>query len=89
MNGKIDLEQLNTNLKRISGLKYKNNELSDTNIIDEFPAVVKLNDYFFEIYDGGEVSPSFEMILSCLNLTLEPGDIEVLTVTIAGGRKKI
>ena len=88
MNGKIDLEQLNTNLKRISGLKYKNNELSDTNIIDEFPAVVKLNDYFFEIYDGGEVSPSFEMILSCLNLTLEPGDIEVLTVTIAGGQEE-
>ena len=88
VNGKIDLEQLNTNLKRISGLKYKNNELSDTNIIDEFPAVVKLNDYFFEIYDGGEVSPSFEMILSCLNLTLEPGDIEVLTVTIAGGQEE-
>lgn len=82
--GKIDLEKLNKNLKRIGGLKYKNNELIDINKIDELPAVVKLNDYMFEIKDDGEVSLDFEMILSSINLSLEPEEIETLTVTIAG-----
>ena len=53
--GKIDLEKLNTNLKKISGLKYNNSELSDTNIIDELPVVVKLDGYMFKINDDGDV----------------------------------
>ena len=88
LDGKIDIGQLNTNLKRISGLKYKNNELIDTNIIDEFPVVVKLNDYMFEINDEGEVSPNFEMIISTSNLSIEPEEIETLTVTIAGEQEE-
>ena len=55
LDGKIDIEQLNTNLKRISGLKYKENTLSESNKITKLSAVVNLDGYTFTISDKGSV----------------------------------
>ena len=55
LDGKIDIEQLNNNLKRIKGLKYNDLELNETNKITEFPAEVKLDGYDYAITDRGEV----------------------------------
>ena len=56
LDGKIDEEQLNNNLKRISGLKYNNASLSDENQI-ELPAIVELANNSYTISDDGIVSP--------------------------------
>ena len=56
LDGKIDEEQLNNNLKRISGLKYNNASLSDENQI-ELPAIVELANNSYTTSDDGIVSP--------------------------------
>lgn len=51
LDGRIDIEQLNTNLKRINGLKYNDKDIilegDNKNIIAELPAEVSLDEYNF------------------------------------------
>lgn len=55
MDGKIDLSELNKNLKKINELRYNNNELSDTNKIVELPVTVELNGFYYKIKNDGTV----------------------------------
>ena len=59
LDGKIDIEQLNTNLKRINGLKYNDKDIvlegDDKNIIEELPAEVFLDGNNFFIDENGKV----------------------------------
>lgn len=55
LDGTIDKEQLNKNLKNINGLTYNGNALSDSNKIADLPAKVSLNGYDIKIKSSGEV----------------------------------
>lgn len=59
LDGRIDIEQLNTNLKRINGLKYNDKDIilegDNKNIIAELPAEVSLDEYNFFIDENGNV----------------------------------
>ena len=57
LDGKIDIAQLNINLKRIINLKYKNSSLSDSNKIEEFPVTVELDNNSYQITNDGTVIP--------------------------------
>ena len=52
--GKIDVDELNENLKNIEGLTYKGNALSDSNKIT-LPATVTVNGYDIQIISNGGV----------------------------------
>ena len=52
--GKIDVDELNENLKNIEGLTYKGNALSDINKIT-LPATVTVNGYDIQITSNGGV----------------------------------
>lgn len=52
--GKIDVDELNENLKNIEGLTYKGNALSDSNKIT-LPATVTVNGYDIQITSNGGV----------------------------------
>ena len=54
-NGIIDIEELNKNLKSVSGLIYKGQLISDTNKISTLPAIVTLNKYSISIEKNGSV----------------------------------
>ena len=58
--GKIDLDELNKNLKRVNGLKYNDADIvldgENKNIIEELPTEVSLNQYSFSIEESGKVS---------------------------------
>ena len=56
VNKDYDLDEINNNLKKISGLTYMNKELSDSNKISYLPALVCLNNYLFIIEDNGNVT---------------------------------
>ena len=87
LDGKIDNEQLNKNLKKINGLTYNENEIDlndDTKKISLFPATVKLNGYLYEIEENGKVNNKTGITLSSSNLSMAPGDTETLTVTFVG-----
>lgn len=87
LDGKIDKEQLNKNLKRINGLTYKDSEIDlndDTKKITTFPATVKLDGYLYEIEENGKVSNKKGITLSSSNLSMAPGDTKTLTVTFVG-----
>lgn len=54
--GKINLDLLNNNLKNnIKGLKYNNQEISDSNKITSLPATVVVDGYEVEIAENGTV----------------------------------
>ena len=53
--GKIDINQLNKNLRNIKGLTYNEKALSDSNKITNLPAIVKLNGYNITIKSNGGV----------------------------------
>ena len=53
--GKIDINNLNGNLKNIDGLKYEGNPLSVTNKITKLPARVEVDGYKIFIEDTGNV----------------------------------
>ena len=53
--GKIDINNLNENLKNIEGLKYDGNLLSDTNKITELPVKVEVDGYTIFIDKIGTV----------------------------------
>ena len=55
LDGKIDIDELNKNLKRITGLKYNDDSLSNSNRITEFPIDLELNGFRFTIADNGKV----------------------------------
>ena len=59
LDGKINKENLNKNLSKISGLTYKQQaiDLNDlSTIISTLPATVKLNNYTFSISEEGDVN---------------------------------
>ena len=62
MDGTIDKEQLNKNLKNINGLIYNGNALSDSNKIANLPATVTLNGYDIGIDANGGVEKIPEII---------------------------
>ena len=55
VDGTIDKEQLNKNLKNIAGLKYNGADFSDSNKITELPATVTLNGFDIVIDNNGDV----------------------------------
>ena len=55
LDGKIDEEQLNNNLKRISGLKYNDASLNNENLI-VLPAIVELDNTSYQITNDGTVT---------------------------------
>lgn len=55
LNGKIDIDNLNTNLEKISGLVFNGDRLSDLNKIKQLPALVTLDGYTFRIKEFGSV----------------------------------
>jgi hypothetical protein len=66
LDGKIDVNELNNNLKNINELKYHKHELSDTNKIVEFPVIVELNEYYYQIKKDGTVISIMPQILNTL-----------------------
>ena len=62
IDGTIDKEQLNKNLKNINGLSYNGNALSDRNKIANLPATVTLNGYNIGIDANGGVEKIPEII---------------------------
>ena len=62
IDGTIDKEQLNKNLKNINGLIYNGNALSDSNKIANLPATVTLNGYDIGIDANGGVEKIPEII---------------------------
>ena len=62
IDGTIDKEQLNKNLKNINGLSYNGNALSDRNKIANLPATVTLNGYDIGIDANGGVEKIPEII---------------------------
>ena len=62
IDGTIDKEQLNKNLKNINGLIYNRKALSDSNKIANLPATVTLNGYDIEIDANGGVEKIPEII---------------------------
>ena len=62
IDGTIDKEQLNKNLKNINGLIYNGNALSDRNKIANLPATVRLNGYDIGIDANGGVEKIPEII---------------------------
>ena len=62
LDGIIDKDQLNKNLKNINGLTYNGNVLSDSNKIDDLPATVTLNGYDVVIKANGGVEKFPEII---------------------------
>ena len=62
IDGTIDKEQLNKNLKNINGLIYNENPLSDSNKIANLPATVTLNGYDIGIDPNGGVEKIPEII---------------------------
>ena len=59
IDGTIDKEQLNKNLKNINGLIYNRKALSDSNKIANLPATVTLNGYDIGIdANGGVIEPA-------------------------------
>ena len=86
LDGKIDIGELNKNLLKISGLKYGDGDaqLSEQNKITKFPATVKLDGYLFEIEDNGKINKKTGIILNISNLSMAPGDKEILEVTFVG-----
>ena len=54
LDGKIDLNELNKNLKHIEGLVYEDEKIENVTI-NELPAIVKLNGINFKIYNNGEI----------------------------------
>ena len=62
IDGTIDKEQLNKNLKNINGLIYNGNALSDSNKIASLPATVTLNGYDIGIDANGGVEKIPEII---------------------------
>ena len=62
IDGTIDKEQLNKNLKNINGLIYNKKALSDSNKIANLPATVTLNGYDIEIDANGGVEKIPEII---------------------------
>lgn len=55
IDGKIDIDQLNENLKNINGLTYNGSELSDSNKIANLPATVTVNGYDIVINSNGGI----------------------------------
>lgn len=62
IDGTIDKEQLNKNLKNINGLIYNGKDLSDSNKIANLPATVTLNGYDIGIDANGGVEKIPEII---------------------------
>ena len=62
IDGTIDKEQLNKNLKNINGLIYNEKPLSDNNKIANLPATVTLNGYYIVINANGGVEKIPEII---------------------------
>lgn len=65
LDGKLDKEQLNMNPSKIVGLKYNGNNIIPDNIdytISSFPAIVELDEYFFNIYESGKVEKKTPII---------------------------
>ena len=62
IDGTIDKEQLNKNLKNINGLIYNEKPLSDSNKIANLPATVTLNGYYIVINANGGVEKIPEII---------------------------
>ena len=62
IDGTIDKEQLNKNLKNIAGLKYNGADFSDSNKITELPTTVTLNGYDIGIDANGGVEKIPEII---------------------------
>lgn len=60
--GKIDIEELNKNLKNIEGLTYKGSKLSDSNKIDKLQATVRVSGYDIQINSNGGVEKVPEII---------------------------
>ena len=52
--GKMNLDDLNNELKKIEGLTYKGNPISDDNRIESLPATVNVDGYDVEIKGEGE-----------------------------------
>lgn len=55
LDGKIDIEQLNTNFSRINGFKYNDSALSNSNKIIALPVEIELNGYKFSVNQYGQV----------------------------------
>lgn len=62
LDGTIDKDQLNKNLKNITGLMLNGAEFGGDNIITSLPATVTLNGYDIEINNNGEVEIIPEII---------------------------
>ena len=62
----INYDLLNSKLSNISGLKYKNNSIGDTNKITKLPDWVDVKGYKFEILEDGTVQkrPDYEKLRS-------------------------
>ena len=56
--GKIDLNQLNKNLQNISGIKYNENAITDSNKIASLPATVTVDGYNVTIEANGTTTAS-------------------------------
>ena len=91
--GKIDLDQLNKNLRNIKGLTYNKNDLSDTNKINNLPATVTLNGYDIVIAGNGSVTKKLTVADAKANGTVFVDDKTTITdaygnsVTIPKGFK--
>ena len=91
--GKIDLDQLNKNLRNIKGLTYNKNDLSDTNKINNLPATVTLNGYDIVIEGSGKTRKPNEIEKAKANGTVFVDDKTTITdaygnsVTIPKGFK--
>ena len=59
----LNILSLNNNLKDISGLKYKGNNLSESNKIESLPATVELNGNLYKINIDGSVENKNPIII--------------------------
>ena len=59
----LNILSLNNNLKNISGLKYKGNNLSESNKIESLPATVELNGNLYKINIDGSVENKNPIII--------------------------
>lgn len=74
LTGEIDLDLLNTNLSKIKGLTYEENEISSTNRISKLSAIVRLDDYNF-IIEGNGIIKKINFISEQKNYTGYYADI--------------
>lgn len=64
LNGKLDINQLNKNLKKIPGLTYNNNEIDETDEskrINTLPATIQLDKNEYDINEFGNINKSLKL----------------------------